>query len=435
MSPDTYPKSSVDAIPDIARILDNVNDCLTKCLEDLHSLDTRLHDALHDGDVLPDRIVLREAAKAVDLLHQIQVMLDPKTLVLADHFLGYVRSKCLLAAVQQQVPDVLHQSGPITLEQLAERTGSRSDRLAQVLRILCNEGIFRHDDDQDEGGGTYSNSAASRLLCADHPSQWHNWVRLYGNQFYDMARGIPGAVQRAATRSAAQINYDTDDTMFTYFQHRGWVPELHRTFGSGALAQMPGLVADYPWDEVAGGGSNLVMDIGGGGGGFLAGLLRNYPTMRGGIFDLPHVIEHARPFFRPGGQYADVADRVSDQDLVGGDFFKSVPECEVYTIKWCLHDWKDSQVIEILKTIHRSIIPSSRSRLVVLESILEDTHSSRLSQYGDLNMMMTIGGQERTVKEWTTLAGIAGWRIERIWDLRRAWVKAMDFRPISQDGA
>lgn len=175
------------------------------------------------------------------------------------------------------------------------------------------------------------------------------------------------------------------------------------------------------------------MDIGGGGGAFLANLLREHPTMKGGIFDLPHVIEHTRPFFRPGGQYDDIGERVSDPDIVGGDFFKSVPRCAVYTMKWCLHDWKETQALAILKTIRSNIVLGPKSRLIVLESILADGHSERLSQYGDINMFMTINGQERTEEQWNALAGLSGWKIERIYSLRRAWVKAMDFRPIEPD--
>lgn len=323
------------------------------------------------------------------------------------------------------MPDAL-KTGPATVDELATTTNSHRDRLGQVLRILSNQGIFMYDEDT----GQYSNNATSTLLCSDHWTQWHNWVTLYGNQFYDIARGIPDATKKDATRSAAQINYGTEDDMFSFFKAQAWVPQLHRTLGGAASAQMPGMIADYPWDEVS---HDLVMDIGGGGGSFLANLLREYPTLTGGIFDLPHVIKHTRPFFRPGGQYSDIGGRVLDSDIVEGDFFKSVPRCAVYTMKWCLHDWKDSQALEILKTIRSHIVPSPKSRLVVLESILADGHSGRLSQYGDINMMMTINGQERTEKQWYALASQSGWKIERIYSLRRAWVKALDFRPIGRD--
>lgn len=341
---------------------------------------------------------------------------------ICSRILGYVKSKCLSAAVERGVPDAL-EKGPATLDRLAEVTHSRSDRLGQILHILCSHGVFLYD----AATGNYSHTPVSSLLRSSHWTQWHNWVTLYGDQFYDIARGIPESTREDATRWAAQINYDTDENMFSFFHNQGWVPQLHRTLGGGAAAQMPGILEDYPWNEVSDG---LVIDVGGGSGAFIAGLMRRYPTMRGGIFDLPHVIDHVRPFFRGDGQFSDIGDRVGNENLLGGDFFESVPSCAVYTMKWCLHDWKDSQAITILKKIRQSIIIEPRSRLIVLESILSDKHSARLSQYGDINMMMTANGQERTEAQWEDLAVLSGWRIGKIWDLRRAWVKAIDFRPI-----
>lgn len=190
---------------------------------------------------------------------------------------------------------------------------------------------------------------------------------------------------------------------------------------------MPGILEDYPWEEVSDG---LIMDVGGGSGTFIVGLARKLSTLRGGIYDLRPVIDHVRPFFRHDGQFTDVRNQFDDRNLIAGELFKSVPPCAVYTMKWCLHDWKDYQAGEILKNVRQSIMLEPKSRLIVLESILTTNHSNRLSQYGDINMMMTAHGQERTEEQWRMLAGLSGWHLEKIWKLRNAWVKALDCRPI-----
>jgi len=242
-----------------------------------------------------------------------------------------------------------------------------------------------------------------------------------------MARGIPASLQKDAVRWPAQINFDTDDNMFTYFEKQGWVPQLHKTLGSGATAQAPGILADYPWSEVA---NETVIDIGGGGGALIALLLREHKEMKGGVFDLPTVINHIMPFFQtPEGQYFDLADRVPEENLIGGDFLVAVPPSKVYTMKWCLHDWKDDTAATILHNIRKSIIPGENSRLIVLESILKYSRSSRLSRYADMNMMITANGMERTMDEWGSLADDAGWEIVRVYPLRNAWPCAIDMRP------
>ena len=334
---------------------------------------------------------------------------------------GYTNTKCLCAAVELGVPDVLAE-GPKTLEKLAGRCEARPDRLKQTLKTLYNNNIFSFDP----ASRLYSNNHVSELLRSDHWTQWYNWVNLYGNQFYDIARGIPGSVKKGAVRWGAQINYDTDDDMFTYFQSQGWVPQLHRTLGGGATAMADGILTDYPWKEVA---DCTVMDIGGGGGGFIASLLRANETMRGGVYDLPSVIDHATAFFKPGGQYADLEQRVPRANLIGGDFLEVVPPFEAYTMKWVLHDWKDEDSLRILKNVRKAIITGARSRLIVLESVLSDGRAARLSRYGDINMMMTANGQERTEKQWRELAKESGWNVTGIFHLRNAWVQAIELKP------
>jgi hypothetical protein len=74
--------------PDVVRTLVDINQQLARCLESLDSIRPSLVGALHDGTMLPDPECVREAAQAVDFLHEIQLLLDPPVLRLADHFLG-----------------------------------------------------------------------------------------------------------------------------------------------------------------------------------------------------------------------------------------------------------------------------------------------------------------------------------------------------------
>lgn len=332
-------------------------------------------------------------------------------------------TKALCAAVELDIPDILKDESK-TIKELATASNAREDRLRQIMRALRNNGIFSYSPSTD----TYANNPTSTLLLKSHWTQWRNWVELYGNEFYDMARGIQESCKSGVTRSPAQINYDTDDSMFKYFTDRGWVPKFHKTLSGGAIAQAPGIVQDYPWHEVA---SCTVIDIGGGGGGLVASLLRAYPKMTGGVFDLSRVIEQAKEnFHSDNGIYKDVGDRVPSENLSSGDFFLEVPASEAYTLKWCLHDWNDDKAIEILKTIRRAIKEGQQSRLVVLESVLKDGHMGRMSRYGDLNMMVAVSGQERDEKQWNTLAERSGWSLKKIYPLRNAWPCAIEFRPV-----
>jgi hypothetical protein len=333
-----------------------------------------------------------------------------------------MRTKALCTAVELDIPDIL-QKGPKSLSELSKICNAREDRLRQVMRTLRNNAIFSYDHESD----AYSNNTTSTLLLSTHWTQWRNWVDLYGNEFYDMARGLQESCRSGATRCPAQINYNTDDSMFKYFTDQGWVPKFHKTLSGGAVAQAPGMVEDYPWHEVA---SSDILDIGGGGGGLIASLLRAHPKMTGGVFDLPRVIDQAKiNFHSQDGMYADVGKQVPEENLSSGDFMVEVPPREVYTMKWCLHDWDDEKAIVILKTVRRAIRDGSRSRLVILECVLEDGHMGRMSRYGDMNMMIAVGGKERDEKEWQSLADRSGWEMTKIYHLRNAWPCAIEFVP------
>lgn len=101
--------------------------------------------------------------------------------------------------------------------------------------------------------------------------------------------------------------------------------------------------------------------------------------MRGGIYDLPHVLDHIVPFFHTaGGQYADLGDRVPKENLIGGDFFDHIPASRIYTMKRTLYDWQDAKTIVLLRNIRQAIILEPVGRLMVLECVRKDGHVSPL---------------------------------------------------------
>lgn len=315
----------------------------------------------------------------------------------------------------------------MNIEELAIASNARADRLQQVMRVLFNGGIFAYNP----ATNTYSNNTTSQLLLSEHWTQWKNWVELYGSEFYDMARGIPAACKMDATRSPAQINFNTDYDMFTYFTKKGWLQRLHTTLGGGAVAQAPGILEDYPWDEIA---DCNFLDVGGGVGALVSLILRKYSSMQAGILDRPDVIEHAiNSFHGPDGQFSDVGARVSKSQLFAGDFLVEVPKFEVYTMKWCLHDWDDSKALKVLANIRKAIERGPKSRLIIFESLLTNGRIGRLSRYADLNMWIAANGQERTEEQWNALATQTGWKIRKIYHLRNSWPCAIEFVPLWED--
>lgn len=151
----------------------------------------------------------------------------------------------------------------------------------------------------------------------------------------------------------------------------------------------------------------LVGAVGGGNGSLLVAVLQRYPGPRGIVFDLAHAGEAARS----NVEVAGVSGRC---EFVAGSFFESIPSgADAYLMRWILHDWDDQQSIAILQTCRRAMAPGSK--LIVIERLLPDGNNLDLEALiADINMLVQVGGRERTVAEFTALFEAADLRLERV---------------------
>lgn len=170
------------------------------------------------------------------------------------------------------------------------------------------------------------------------------------------------------------------------------------------------VVGIYPFEEKHSAGNSpdrtLAVDIGGGRGLALLDLRKGCPTLQGKL-----VLQDRK----------EVLDGISPEDLPGvekmpHDFFTPQPVkgAQVYYIRRVFHDWLDEEARNILSNIVPAMAPDSRiliSDMALPEPVTrEDSHAIWL----DL-MMLTIGGKERTKKDWETLVTSAGLKLVNLW--------------------
>jgi O-methyltransferase domain len=157
-----------------------------------------------------------------------------------------------------------------------------------------------------------------------------------------------------------------------------------------------------------------VVDVGGGNGSFLAGLLGRFRQMRGTVFDRPEVIGQAGPVFAAAG----VADRGA---AVGGSFLTGPvpPGADAYVLKRILYSWDDDAARTILDVVRRAMRPDSR--LFIMEAsrnepvpgavdstVDADDAAAGLQSRMDLLMLTLSGGGARSVAEHEKLLAAAG---------------------------
>jgi hypothetical protein len=303
---------------------------------------------------------------------------------------GYQLSQALHVAVTLRVPDLLA-GGERSADELASVTGAHPPSLYRLLRALAAAGVL------DEGAGRrFGLTDLGDLLRSDHPSPLAGWTAFIGQPYYWQAWGhLLHSVRTGGTGFEHVHGMEV-------WEYRAAHPELSATF-DGAMTSLSRQVADavvgaYDFSRFA-----SVTDVGGGRGAFLAAVLQANPTVRGVLFDQPHVVAGVADELAAAG----LGDRCT---VVGGSFFDSVPAgSDAYVLKSVIHDWDDERSIAILRACRAALAPAGR--VLVVERDLGGPNDGLSAKLSDLNMLVSPGGMERTTDEYATLFRGAGLRL------------------------
>ena len=123
------------------------------------------------------------------------------------------------------------------------------------------------------------------------------------------------------------------------------------------------------------------------------------------LFDAPHVVQAARP----GIERAGLLERC---EIVGGNFFKSVPAADTCVLRWIIHDWDDEQSVAIPKNCRDAI--TADGKVLIIEAVLQPGRATSFGKFLDLNMLVMTGGRERTEAEYRKLLNAAGLNLVRV---------------------
>lgn len=291
------------------------------------------------------------------------------------------------------IPDQL-ESGPKTVAELAEATGTHAPSLFRLLRALASAGFVK-----TETQGRFALTPLSQLLVTNAPGslRWFVMSEL-GQEHYPAWGNLMHSVK------TGEIAFDDFFGMdvWQYFKNN---PEDGAVFNDSmsgmTAAANEAILSNYDFSQF-----NKVIDIGGGHGGLITSILKKNPQVTGVLFDAPQVIEGARSRLEANG----VADRC---ETVAGDFFKAVPPGgDAYVMKWIIHDWDDEKALTILKNCRSHMQPNGR--LIVVDTVVPETDEPHFSKFFDLNMMVMTGGKERTAAEFEQLLAAAGFKLLRV---------------------
>ncbi len=289
--------------------------------------------------------------------------------------------------------------GPRDAASLAGATATHLPSLARLLRALTAIGLLLEAED-----GRYTLTPLGDTLRTDAPGSMAAWARFLLNS--DGGQSWQGLTHSIRTGETAFHHvYGTDVWTF-----RSTRPEMSKLFDEAMQSLTQGANAavtqHYPFEKFG-----WIIDVGGGNGALLLPMLERHPTMRGTIFDLPHVIEFTR-------QRVAAAGLELRCEAIGGDAFIAVPPgADAYLLKSVIHDWDDEEAVAILRNC-RAAMPA-HAKLVLIERVLPDRidpddADARSHFLSDMNMLVNTGGRERTEGEYRDLLAKAGLRLTRV---------------------
>lgn len=323
----------------------------------------------------------------------------PPQAVLLEMWSGYLVSRGLYVAAELAIADHLAE-GPKTAGELATATGADRNALHRVLRMLASRGVFA-----EEESGRFRLTPLSECLRRGIAGSLRDAICMYGEMHW---RAV-GSLLRSVMTGEPAFDHVAGSPAWEYLaSHSDDGERFARGMANISSFENEAIAQAYDFSPF-----RVVIDVGGGRGGFIAEVLKANPGLRGLLYDEPHVVKQPVDL-----QGSGVADRCQ---IVAGNFFESVPAgCDVYVLKRVLDGWDDDDALRILRACRQAI--PSHGRLLTINAVV--THGGRYSRKDaailTMDMVMLAGsrGRERTQEEFRDLYRAAGFAVTRVMPTR-----------------
>lgn len=304
---------------------------------------------------------------------------------LSDLIESFWTTQLIGTAVALGIPDQLAH-GAKSVEQIARSCESDPSCTLRLLRALQTVGVCRSDS-----RANFELTERGQLLRRAVPGSMTGRATFTSGIMWNLYSHLTTVVKTGRSLPAGRAGFDELAT------HPG-LAGMHQAMVESSIKVIADAAQVYDFARYS-----RVLDVGGGYGGALTALLQRYGGMSGSVLDLHYLGDDATAYLRKNG----VADRAN---FVAGDFFELVPTgYDCYLLKYIIHDWNDSDAVQILRSCAAAARPNAHIILLerVLPDVLEESRAHQAIMQIDL-AMMTTGGKERTIGEYRQLLASAG---------------------------
>lgn len=319
-------------------------------------------------------------------------------------------SLCVRATCELGIVDALDE--PQGLAELARRTSSDPASLARLLRVLVDLRLLTVADD-----GRFAATSRGRVLRVGHPSGVRSLAL--------MQTTLPNLTAWQHLTDAVRRGDAVFESLHGVSPW-GWLsarPEEEALFNA-AMARRASQQVEAVRNAKDLSGASLIVDVGGGQGALLTGLLADHPALHGIVADRPEVAAAATTHLSAAG----LGERARGEPA---DFFVTVPTGgDVYVLSNVLHDWDDDEAVSILQAVRTAMDP--QAHLLVVEHVLDAPGRTPSHQRDvhlvDLHMLIMFGAKERTKQEYDDLFVAAGFGPARLAHSPNTW-NVMETQP------
>ncbi|WP_410638399.1 methyltransferase [Amycolatopsis sp. lyj-346] len=299
-------------------------------------------------------------------------------------------------AVTLRIPQKIS-GGGLTAEALAAETNTDPGVLERILLHLVSAGVLTRDD-----GGLFGlTRVGDQMLVENDGSVNPDFLDLgtvSGRAELSFFR-LP-EVARNGDIVAYSAQYGT-----SFWDDLGKEPSsavhFDQVMAAGMKKRVQEIAESYDW-----GALGSVVDVGGGNGTLLVGLLQAHAGLRGTVVD-----RDAGPAVR-AFRDAGLSGRAG---AFSGSFLEPLPPgAGGYVVSRIQSDWNDADVRTILG--HCADAAGAQGRVIVVDEFAAE-EGVRTDSETDLRMLMYYGGKERTMEQVRELAADVGLSVR---SLRRA---------------
>jgi hypothetical protein len=305
---------------------------------------------------------------------------------------AFMTSQAITVAARLGIADALNKAEK-TAAELAVAVNAHTPSLTRLLRMLTSVGIFAEGSE-----GKFRHTPLSDLLRSDHPQSLRALATMFGSEY---SWRPWGELYQTVKEGEPAFDHVFGAPLFDYIGRHPDAAEIFiAAMTAGSARDVLAIVNAYDFSRF-----ERIVDVAGGRGALLEGILLATPNLKGILADQPSVVAGATNL-----KDGPLAGRC---EAVGIDFFQAIPDgADAYIMKWIIHDWNDVDALRILKNLRRAI--RSDGTLLIVEQVLSGPNEPDAGKLYDLNMLVLLKGLERNEAEFAELLKKADFALTRV---------------------